>query len=389
MPKSKAAKVKPDPATSSGGTLIAVFVVLAAVCAFFVAGEALSLRRKPPGIAELRMTLTHASLAADRDDYMTAHRLAESMRPYHKVRQPPSKPGSFWLNLTKLEKHRVPAEGLDVFLVKNVVTPEEAEMLRSVLSTAYDHWKIEEDICFDHVFDIEKEVTKPTWWWRDRLLADNVLSADDLFAKDTGRYKAWCLRRAARTPEKLRRVRSFLKVSRSVIAHRGLSNITDQIEARISDITGAPVSRAYYTQFLHYTAGERYNTHTDCTLNQMGMPLDERYMTTLLYLSTTEGGETAFPVVNVSFTPTLGDLVVWRNVYESTGVCNTHSYHAALPVKAGEKFVYQKWWKFDPQDHNSDPFTTPLNNLGCDRNGACREYIYVHRLPKEARDRIP
>lgn len=54
------------------------------------------------------------------------------------------------------------------------------------------------------------------------------------------------------------------------------------------------------------------------------------------------GGETHFPLLNVSVTPRKGDALVWANI-DGEGVPNKRSLHEGRPPTSGEKIAVNVW----------------------------------------------
>ena len=66
-------------------------------------------------------------------------------------------------------------------------------------------------------------------------------------------------------------------------------------------------------------------------------------MTAVFYLNDDfEGGETYFPILDLTIKPELGMCVTWVNIFDN-GELNQKSSHAGLPVISGEKFIATKW----------------------------------------------
>jgi hypothetical protein len=83
------------------------------------------------------------------------------------------------------------------------------------------------------------------------------------------------------------------------------------------------------------------------------------------------GGETTFPLLNVSIAPSEGLAGLWNNI-DARGFCNARSMHAARPPTRGMKYMVQKWY------HDGDTKVRRLPKLDkvhCDASGSCREYI--------------
>jgi prolyl 4-hydroxylase len=59
------------------------------------------------------------------------------------------------------------------------------------------------------------------------------------------------------------------------------------------------------------------------------------------------GGETFFPRLDLKIPPRRGSLVVWNNLDEH-GAPNEFSLHQGMPVRAGVKYVFTKWYRERP-----------------------------------------
>ena len=313
-------------------------------------------------------------------DYEGTHALATELLP-----QFPKTNVGAWTKLwdqisSKLAEHRVAdITEADVFHIKSFITPKEAALMKQVVDIVYSDWKVQKRVCFDQEWSYEPAVLKPSpeETWREQIIRAGVLKKRDFEQHKQGEMTEWCLKQTAMKRKTIQKLQRFLNVSRSVMVHRGISDITDTIETRLEQTAGLPRSKAYFAQYLHYSEGEHYNVHTDCFLNSLVPGKDDRYATILLYFSEPEGGGTDFPLLNHTFTPKLGDLVIWRNLHAPSGVCNTWTYHTAQEVTSGEKYVFQKWYNLQNTNHKN--FAAEKNSFGCDRNSACREYLYAHQ----------
>ena len=65
----------------------------------------------------------------------------------------------------------------------------------------------------------------------------------------------------------------------------------------------------------------------------------------MVYLNDVEsGGETRFKLLNKSFKPKRGQLLLWNNLYRN-GIPNFKTLHEALPPISGDKYVITKWFR--------------------------------------------
>eukprot|EP01059_Diplonema_ambulator_P000662 TRINITY_DN10543_c0_g1_i1.p1 TRINITY_DN10543_c0_g1~~TRINITY_DN10543_c0_g1_i1.p1 ORF type:complete len:401 (+),score=73.97 TRINITY_DN10543_c0_g1_i1:49-1251(+) len=376
---------------SAGKMLIGgVSVVVIGMLAASLKGNDVAVKKMDEG--EVRMMLLKATKESNNGDFVKMKEITDVVYPAMGPEGLGEWDGEGGLSKTiekALRPHRIPNNGsVELYKISGLVTPAEAESLMQIYSTAYDNYYLEAPVCLDHEWSIEPSFLLPQWYYKDRVVAAGVLSESDFTMQDTGHVKSWCLKAKSSTKRNIMKLKAFLNVSRSVIAHRGVSKITDTVEKRISDVTGLPLKKAFYAQLLQYEPGEEYNIHTDCTINRLGGSRDDRVYTTLLYLSEPEGGETAFPLLGLEFQPKLGDLIVWRNMGED-GHCNPNSAHVAKKVTSGIKYVFQKWWNIKSQDHAGSPYTQVQNGFSCDRNNACREYLYIHRMQQKLKIKVP
>ena len=119
---------------------------------------------------------------------------------------------------------------------------------------------------------------------------------------------------------------------------------------------GTSGSIAEALQLVHYDVGQEYTAHHDFGYNDMfeNPKQPQRFATLLLYLNEPEeGGETEFPRwVNaetrkgLEVQPEIGKAVLFYSQL-GDGNMDDWSHHAALPVKAGEKWL-MNLWVWDP-----------------------------------------
>ena len=138
---------------------------------------------------------------------------------------------------------------------------------------------------------------------------------------------------------------------------------TARIVERIAKLVNIPSTHAEKIQFIHYDREEFYTPHYDGWVVsenpeehdeyqriQKAAYLDgqggQRLATALVYLnSVEEGGETHFPKLNKSIHPEPGKVLIFWNVYEGTRTIHPDSMHGAQPVKKGEKWAFNLWFR--------------------------------------------
>jgi prolyl 4-hydroxylase len=122
---------------------------------------------------------------------------------------------------------------------------------------------------------------------------------------------------------------------------------------RIDAALGIERSHAETIQGQRYRVGEEYSHHRDYFREERPHWQQERRRggqrswTAMIYLNVVEaGGETEFPDLGLTVTPEPGLLLAWNNM-DRHGRPNRRTRHAALPVRAGEKYVITQWYRMD------------------------------------------
>ena len=127
-----------------------------------------------------------------------------------------------------------------------------------------------------------------------------------------------------------------------------------RVEAKINALTGIQPNHGETIQGQRYAVGQQFKPHHDFFYtNQPYWPDQERQggqrtWTAMVFLNQPEaGGQTHFPKANVRVTPRTGNLLVWNNLDEY-GQPNPFSLHTGTPVDAGVKYVITKWYRERP-----------------------------------------
>lgn len=122
------------------------------------------------------------------------------------------------------------------------------------------------------------------------------------------------------------------------------SLVVQAVNRRIAAATGTLVAQGEPLTVLRYAPGQQYRLHLDT----LPAETNQRIRTAILYLNSGyEGGETSFPLVDVTVKAGPGDLIVFDNVDE-TGASDLLSRHAGLPVIRGNKWIATRWIRADP-----------------------------------------
>ena len=91
--------------------------------------------------------------------------------------------------------------------------------------------------------------------------------------------------------------------------------------------------------------GQKYVAHHDYGLEDKSKVCGPRILTFFLYLSDVdEGGETSFPLLNISVTPRKGKALLWPSTLdEDPSSIDRRTTHEARPVLRGRKFAANSW----------------------------------------------
>ena len=98
-------------------------------------------------------------------------------------------------------------------------------------------------------------------------------------------------------------------------------------------------------QILKYDLGQKYNAHLDFSGSFTGdQACGPRILTFFLYLSDVEeGGETAFPLLDLAVKPQKGKAVLWPSVHDDDlEMPEQLSLHEARPVIKGTRSLHPR-----------------------------------------------
>lgn len=135
---------------------------------------------------------------------------------------------------------------------------------------------------------------------------------------------------------------------------RGENAVVQRLEQRIAALTGIAIDCGEPLQMLHYGLGGEYLAHQDFfdpndpgseVLTRVG---GQRVATLVMYLNhVPEGGETAFPELELSVKPKKGSGVYFEYLNKA-GQIDTRCLHAGTPVAKGDKWIVTKWLREKP-----------------------------------------
>ena len=123
------------------------------------------------------------------------------------------------------------------------------------------------------------------------------------------------------------------------------------VEAKINRLTGIDPTHGETIQGQRYAVGQQFKPHhdffykTEAYWAEMEKQGGQRTWTAMIFLNEPEaGGQTFFPKANVRVTPRTGNLLLWNNL-DQYGEPNIFSLHTGCPVEAGTKYVITKWYR--------------------------------------------
>jgi prolyl 4-hydroxylase len=127
-----------------------------------------------------------------------------------------------------------------------------------------------------------------------------------------------------------------------------------KVESKINRVTGLQPEHGETVQGQRYAIGQQFKPHHDFFYTDQGYYKAEaesggqRTWTAMAFLNAPdEGGQTAFPELNLKIAPRAGNLLVWNNM-DSDGEPNRFTLHQGMPVIAGDKYVITKWYRERP-----------------------------------------
>lgn len=123
------------------------------------------------------------------------------------------------------------------------------------------------------------------------------------------------------------------------------------IETKITDLMGIDPSQGETIQGQRYAVGQQFKAHHDFFhpsepyWEDMQKCGGQRTWTVMMFLNDVEaGGQTFFPNAGVKITPRKGNLLSWNNMDE-LGEPNHQSLHQGMPVEIGVKYIITKWYR--------------------------------------------
>ena len=117
---------------------------------------------------------------------------------------------------------------------------------------------------------------------------------------------------------------------------------------RLSRLMQVPVAHAEGLQVLHYEPEQEFKPHHDYFGSNHTSRHNNRISTLVINLNEgEEGGETTFPLLNISVEPKKGSAVYFEYFYNDQTI-NELTLHSGEPVIRGEKWVATQWMRRQP-----------------------------------------
>jgi prolyl 4-hydroxylase len=123
-----------------------------------------------------------------------------------------------------------------------------------------------------------------------------------------------------------------------------------RIDARICEAMQIDPALGEPMQGQHYEVADEFKPHTDYfesyELERHSTTVHgQRSWTFMLYLNEPEGGgATAFTALGTEIAPRTGMAVIWNNLLPD-GRPNPDTLHQGMPVTAGHKAIFTKWFR--------------------------------------------
>jgi prolyl 4-hydroxylase len=128
-------------------------------------------------------------------------------------------------------------------------------------------------------------------------------------------------------------------------------DLNRSVELKVDALLGIDHVQGETIQGQRYAVGQQFKPHHDFFYtDQPYWPEQERTggqrtWTAMMFLNEPEaGGQTAFPKAGIKVTPRTGNILIWNNLDEY-GQPNPFSLHQGMPVEAGLKYVITKWYR--------------------------------------------
>lgn len=131
----------------------------------------------------------------------------------------------------------------------------------------------------------------------------------------------------------------------------GHDAIVASVDEAISNLLGLPLALGEPLQGQRYAPGQEFKPHTD-TFEPTGADFylhcaarGNRSWTAMVYLNQPEeGGATRFKAIGKIVQPEAGKLLAWNNLLPD-GRPNPATLHQGMKVRKGTKYILTKWYR--------------------------------------------
>lgn len=199
---------------------------------------------------------------------------------------------------------------------------------------------------FEVACSVQKTAARPaavTMMFREPRVAvvENVLTPDECrYLVDEARGNTG--------PSMVRaNVRAASRTSRSW-SPDGRDHVARSIQERLAQIVGMPVDTAEPLSVHRYNVGDRFQAHYDNPSREVWLSAGGstlRRVSIVAYLRPArDGGDTWFPRLGLSLSPSVGSVLVFDN-FCSSGMEDAALKHAGRPVRDGEKWIATQWFR--------------------------------------------
>ncbi|MDB5719289.1 MAG: hypothetical protein JWM38_2716 [Sphingomonas bacterium] len=130
--------------------------------------------------------------------------------------------------------------------------------------------------------------------------------------------------------------------------------VVAEVNVKLDRLTGIDPVQGELLQGQRYGVGQEFKPHHDFFdtrqhyWREQVVTGGQRTWSAMAFLNEPDaGGRTNFPTAGVMVTPRMGNLLVWNNM-DAIGSPNPASLHQGMPVEQGVKYVLTKWYRERP-----------------------------------------
>ncbi|XP_030372842.1 prolyl 4-hydroxylase subunit alpha-2 isoform X2 [Scaptodrosophila lebanonensis] len=121
--------------------------------------------------------------------------------------------------------------------------------------------------------------------------------------------------------------------------------VTEALNQRVSHVTGLLLTDSEKLQIINYGMSGHIHEHIDASKrsSEGEWETGDRTATALAYLTDVEqGGETVFPLLNITVVPRKGSVMVFYNL-QLNSQADERTLHVSCPIIFGDKWIATKW----------------------------------------------